>query len=253
MKKLIIFLFGAFLFGASLINVNFFPQKNKLDILLSFDAKFNGKIIEKSKNNFLITNVFSIKSFDKKFNNFFIKEIKISPSNNGILLKLSTNTKYKTSVALTPDGYGLRFRIINANPVEVKTQNIKFGNESELDYISYIIGLSILIILALALYIFRKKIVTKLPAKGKLNILFQRPIDAKNKVALIEFNNRKYLVLVGNSNILLDVFDENMVNISTNRDFDEYLKSNEEVTKKFDSFREYIENAEKLKEIDERI
>jgi len=252
MKKLIIFL-SVFLFGANLINVNFFPQKSKLDILLSLDNKFNGKIVEKNKNIFLITNVYTIKSFDKKFDNFFIKEIKISPSDNGILLKLNTDIKYKTSVALTPDGYGLRFRIINTKRAEVNTQNLKFANDSGLDLVSYFISIAILVILAIALWLFRKKIIKKLPAKGNLNILFQKPIDAKNKIALIEFNNRKYLVIVGNSNILLDVFDENMINISTNREFDEYLKSNQEITKKLDSFREYIENAEKLKEIDERI
>jgi len=252
MKKLIIFL-SVFLFSANLINVNFFPQKSKLDILLSLDNKFNGKIVEKNKNIFLITNVYTIKSFDKKFDSFFIKEIKISPSNNGILLKLNTDIKYKTSVALTPDGYGLRFRIINTKRAEVKTQNLKFANDNGLDFVSYFISIAILIILAIALWLFRKKIIKKLPTKGNLNILFQKPIDAKNKIALIEFNNRKYLVIVGNSNILLDVFDENMINISTNKEFDEYLKTNQEITKKLDSFREYIENAEKLKEIDERI
>jgi len=252
MKKIIIFL-SVFLFGANLIDVNFFPQKSKLDILFSLDSKFNGKIVEKNKNIFLITNVYTIKSFDKKFDNFFIKEIKISPSNNGILLKLNTNIKYKTSVALTPDGYGLRFRIINTKPIIIKSQNLKFANDSGLDLVSYFISIAILVILAIALWLFRKKIIKKLPAKESLNILFQKPIDAKNKIALIEFNNRKYLVIVGNSNILLDVFDENMINISTNREFDEYLKSNQEITKKLDSFREYIENAEKLKEIDERI
>jgi len=252
MKKLIIFL-SVFLFSANLINVNFFPQKSKLDILLSLDNKFNGKIVEKNKNIFLITNVYTIKSFNKKFDNFFIKEIKISPSNNGILLELTTNINYKISVALTPDGYGLRFRILNTKRAEVKTQNLKFANDSRLDLVSYFISIAILIILAIALWLFRKKIIKKLPAKGNLNILFQKPIDAKNKIALIEFNNRKYLVIVGNSNILLDVFDENMINISTNKKFDAYLKSNQEITKKLDSFREYIENAEKLKEIDERI
>jgi len=253
MKKLILFLCSIFLFGANLINVNFFSQKSKIDVLLSLDNKFNGKIIEKNKNIFLITNVYTIKKFDKKFDDSFIKEITILPSDNGVLLKLSTNTQYKTSVALTPDGYGLRFRIINTERAEIKTQNLKFANDNRLDLASYFISIAILIILAIALWLFRKKLIKKLPVKGNLNILFQKPLDAKNKIALIEFNNRKYLVIVGNSNILLDVFDENMINISTNKEFDEYLKSNQEITKKLDSFREYIENAEKLKEIDERI
>jgi len=252
MKKLIIFL-GVLLFSANLINVNFFPQKSKLDILFSLDGKFNGKVIKKDKNLFFITNVNTLKSFEKKFDNFFIKQIQISPSDNGVLIKLNINTKYKTSVALTPDGYGLRFRITKINSTIIKTDNLNFAKDNGLDFVSYFISIAILIILAIILWLIRKKVVKKLPMKENLNILFQKPLDAKNRVALIEFNNRKYLIIVGNSNILLDVFDENMINISTNKEFDEYLKTNSEITKKLDSFREYIENAEKLKEIDERI
>jgi len=248
MKKLIIFI-AVILFGANLVNINFFTQPNKLDILFSLDAKFNGKIINAGKNRFVITNISSDKEYYKKFDNFFIEEVTISPQNNDVLLKFKTDKRYKTSVALTPDGYGLRFRISN---LEVKKEKITFKNpENSLDYFSYIISLAILIIIAIILWILKKKINKKLPVKGGLNILFQKPIDAKNRVALIEFNNRKYLVIVGNSNILLDVFDENLVNISTQNDFDNFLKT--EMSEKLDSLQKYIKNAEKLKEFDEKI
>ena len=248
MKKLIIFI-AVILFGANLVNINFFTQPNKLDILFSLDAKFNGKIINAGKNRFVITNISSDKEYYKKFDNFFIEEVTISPQNNDVLLKFKTDKRYKTSVALTPDGYGLRFRISN---LEVKKEKITFKNpENSLDYFSYIISLAILIIIAIILWILKKKINKKLPVKGGLNILFQKPIDAKNRVALIEFNNRKYLVIVGNSNILLDVFDENLVNISTQNDFDNFLKT--EMSEKLDNLQKYIKNAEKLKEFDEKI
>jgi len=253
MKKLIIF-FGVLLFSANLISVNFFSQKNKVDVLFSLDSKFNGKVIEVKKNEFLITDIFSFKSYEKKFNNFFIKEIQISPAEKGTLIKLFITDKYKTSVALTPDGYGLRFRIEDEVKNVKSNENLTFSpHQKELDYVTYLISIAILFVLALILYFFRKKLNTKLPTKSNLNILFQKPLDTKNRVALIEFNNRKYLVIVGNSNILLDVFDENMINISTQNNFEEYLKSNQEISKKLDTFRDYIENAEKLKEIDERI
>jgi len=249
MKKLIIFL-ASILFGANLVNINFFPQKDKLDILFSLDAKFNGKVINAGKNQFIITNISSDKEYSKNFDNFFVKKVKISPKNNDVVIKFITHNKYKTSVALTPDGYGLRFRI---SSLEVKNkENLVLKNpENSLDYFSYIISLAILIIIAIILWILRKKINKKLPVKNGLNILFQKPIDAKNRVALIEFNNRKYLVIVGNSNILLDVFDENMVNVSTQNDFDNFLKT--EMSEKLDNLQKYIKNAEKLKEFDEKI
>jgi len=249
MKKIIIFL-GVLLFGANLVNINFFPQLNKLDILLSLDAKFNGKVIKEGDKRFIITNVFSNRKYYKKFDNFFIKEVSILPQNNSVLITFKTDKKYKTSVALTPDGYGIRFRISSISMP--KKENLVINNpEASLDYFSYIISLAILIIIAIILWILRKKINKKLPVKDGLNILFQKAIDPKNRVALIEFNNRKYLVIVGNSNILLDVFDENMVNISTKSDFDNFLKS--EMSEKLDNLQKYIKNAEKLKEFDEKI
>ena len=250
MKKIIIFL-AVILFGSNLVNVNFFPSQNKVDILLSLDSKFQGKVLNDGKNAFLITNVKSNRDYEKNFDNFFIKKIKISPKNNDILIELNTKTKYKTSVALTPDGYGLRFRIESLD-VKPKNEVLNIKNpQDSLDYFSYIIALAILIILALILWIIRKKVIKKLPVKSGMNILFQKPLDAKNRVVLMEFNGRKYLVIVGNSNILLDIFDENMVNVTTKNDFDNFL--NTEMSEKIDNLQKYIKNAEKLKEFDEKI
>ena len=257
MKKIIIFL-AVFLYASNLVNVNFFPQNKILDILFSLDSKFNGKVINTAKNQFLITDVKSIEEFNKHFKNFFVKDVQIIPEQNGVLIKFDTNVKYKTSVALTPDGYGLRFRIRDIQKVIQNTNinnsgiNLGINNnpENTLDYFTYIISLAILIILAIILWVFRKKLSKKLPVKNGVNILFQKPLDTKNRVVLIEFNNRKYLVIVGNSNILLDIFDENMINVSTKNDFDNFL--NTEINEKLDNLQNYIKNAEKLKEFDER-
>ena len=248
MKKLLIF-FAVIVFGANLINVNFFPEKNKLDILFSLDAKFGGKVIELSKNTFLITNISTDKKIEKKFHNYFLKSIIIFPNAKGVDIKINSNLKYKTSVALTPDGYGLRFRIIKFEKVS-KLNISKDTPEKGLDYFTYVLSIIILLIIAIVLFVFKRKIVKKLPIKTNINILFQKPLDPKNRVALIEFNKRKYLVLIGNTNILLDIFDENMLNVKTQEDFDSVLKKNVE---KLDNFKQYIQNAEKLKEFDEKI
>ena len=249
MKKLIIF-FAVMLFGANLINVNFFPQKNKLDILFSLDDKFNGKVIKTSKDTFLITNITSDNVVNKNFDNFFIKNISIKPVNNGVEININANTNYNTSVALTPDGYGLRFRVKNLKVLKVNSI-VSHNPEKSLDYFSYILSITILLIIAIVLFVFKKKVVKKLPSSSlNVNVLFQKPLDPKNRVVLLEFNKRKYLVLVGNSNILLDIFDENMVNIKTQNEFETYLG---EKIEKLDNFKQYIQNAEKLKEFDEKI
>ncbi len=249
MKKLIIFLF-TLVFASDLINVNFFPEKTRLDILFSLDAKFSGKVIKTGKNSFLITDINADKRTEKNFNGYFLKKVVIFPGKNGILITIYPDSQYSTSVALTPDGYGLRFRIQN----RVKDGVLKLNHtnpQQGLDYFTYILSIVILLIIAAALFIFKKRIVKKLPsARLNVNILFQKPLDSKNRVALIEFNKRKYLVLIGNTNILLDIFDENMVNVKTQQDFDTVLEKNID---KLDDFRQYVQNAEKLKEFDEKI
>jgi len=124
------------------------------------------------------------------------------------------------------------------------------NTQNSIDFVTYFIILAILIILAIILWFIKRK-APKLPIKNNISmgVLIQKPIDAKNKIVLFEFNKRKYLMLVGNTNLLLDVFDENMVNITTPKEFDEFLKLNT----KIDEVKKYIKNAEELKEFDERI
>ena len=41
-----------------------------------------------------------------------------------------------------------------------------------------------------------------------VDVLYEKSLDAQNKVVLLNYENQKYLALVGNSNVLLDKFGE---------------------------------------------
>ncbi|EDM24443.1 flagellar biosynthetic protein FliO [Caminibacter mediatlanticus] len=250
MKKIFFLLSSVFLFGANLINVDYFTHKNFVDVLFSLDNKFDGKVIKLNSNEFYLKNIKSSKEYIKNFENNFIKTIEVSPYKEGILVKINAQN-FSTKFDLTPEGYGIRLRI-KSNKIlkQDSIKNLMANNiENKFDYVTYIIVLAILVILAIILWLVKKRIVKLPTTASNLNIVFQKPIDAKNKVVLIEFNKRKYLMVIGNTNILIDVFDENMVNITTNKEFDEYLKLNS----KMDEIKKYIKNAEELKEFDERI
>jgi flagellar biogenesis protein FliO len=249
MKKAIFLLLASFLFAANLINVDFLPHKNKVDVLFSLDEKYKGKVVKLKENEFYLTNIFTTKIVDKKFDNEFLKEIKVEPYKDGIKVKITPKEDVKTTFALTPEGYGIRLRIERLTQKTNEVKKLMMKNPvKEVDLTAYFIGLAILIILAIILYLLRKKM-PKLPSKEmSMQVIAQKPIDAKNKVILFGFNKRKYLMLVGNSNILLDIFDDDLVHINTPKDFDEYLKVD-----KLDEIKKYIKNAEELKELDERI
>lgn len=252
MKKLFFLLVPIFLFSANLINVNFFEGKNKLDILFSLDNKFNGQVKKVNNSSFIITDIETNKVIQKEFNKKFINSIIISPADNGVKIDILANKKFKTSVALTPDEFGLRFRIEKIVPSNLnKTkEKIQFStNQQKLDLFSYIIGIVILLLIAIFLWFLKRKAINLPIVKENMKVLAQKPIDAKNKVVLFEYQNRKYLMLIGNTNVLLDVFVDDIAIPKNEVQFDEFLKLN----KKFDNIQKYIQNAEKLKGINEKI
>jgi len=253
-KKIFILLLGVLLFGANLINVNFFDGKNKLDILLSLDDVFKGKVKQISKNSYILTNIKTDKLIQKEFKKNFINSIIISPEKDGVRIDITSEALIKISPALTPDGYGVRFRIINNKPL--KSQNIQkeninnlTANRQGLDTLSYIVGIMILFILAIMLWFIKRKTLNFPKLKEDMKVLAQKPVDAKNKIVLFEYQNRKYLMLIGNTNVLLDVFTDDITVPKNEVQFDEMLK----LSKKYDTIEKYIQNAEKLKEFDERI
>ena len=248
MKKLLL-LIPIFLFSANLINVNFFEGKNKLDILFSLDNKFKGQIKKVNNSSFIITNIKADKIIQKEFSKKFINSIIISPVHEGVKIDIVANKKFKTSVALTPDEFGLRFRIekiiIPLNPNQTKPE-IQFAtNQQKLDLFSYVVGMIVLLFIAIFLWFLKRKAINLPIVKENMKVLVQKPIDSKNKVVLFEYQNRKYLMLIGTTNVLLDVFIDDISIPKNETQFDEFLKLN----KKFDNIQKYIQNAEKLKEI----
>lgn len=248
MKKIIFLFLACLIYAANLIDVNFFESKNKLDILFSLDDKFNGKIIKLDNNKYLIKNIKSDREIEKNFNNFFLNSIIITPEKDGVLLEIIAKTKYKISIALTPDGYGIRVRVKSD---EIIQNSLPSMPKESFSFTRYFIVVAILIILAIILfYIKRKGLNTKLPAlKNDMKVLSQKFIDAKNKVVLFEYQNKKYLMLIGNTNILLDVFDENFKTPKNEVEFDAMLK----LHNKIDEIEKYIQKADNIKELDERI
>jgi len=249
LKKLLL-LIPIFLFSANLINVNFFEGKNKLDILFSLDNKFNGQIKKVNSSSFIIPNIKSDKVIQKEFNKKFINSIIIAPVDDGVKIDILANEKFKTSFALTPDEFGIRFRIEKITSLNQTKSDLQFSNNQEkLDLFSYVIGIIILFFIAIFLWFFKRKAINLPIAKENMKVLIQKPIDTKNKVILFEYQNRKYLMLIGNTNVLLDVFVDDIAIPKNEVQFDEFLKLN----KKFDNIEKYIKNAEKLKGIDEKI
>ena len=100
----------------------------------------------------------------------------------------------------------------NNNFDELKTKNeVKIPN-------SYFIVIAILLLVVFVLFLIKKRLNSKNFTKswlfGNINvqttntkIIFQKQIDTQNRLFLLEFEDRQYLILSGPSNLLLDKFD----------------------------------------------
>lgn len=71
--------------------------------------------------------------------------------------------------------------------------------------------------------------------ENSAKIIFEKSLDERNKVVLFEHNARKYLVLTGSSNVLLDRFGED--NIRTQSDFELFFEQNKNMLSNFISKR----------------
>ena len=78
----------------------------------------------------------------------------------------------------------------------------------------------------------------KVKKDEEVQIIYEKPLDGVNKVVLFQHLDRRYLVLTGASNVLLDKFGEEKM--TSEQDFQSFFEENQ---KKLNA---YIENRQPL-------
>jgi len=255
MKFLLMIFSFILVYANNVLNISYFPLDNKIDILFSLDAPFKGKIVYLSKNNYKITNITLDRIEQKKFNKL---NIIISPlDNNSVNLKLVYNKELTIKPSITAKGYGLRIRVLGlkiSNPTANLSSNLDINSMPQTEsfnFTNYIIVISILIFLILVLLYLKQKALKKLPKSlqnDNYKLLYQKMIDPKNRIVMIELFNNRYLLLLGDkNNILLDKFStqNELREISNQDEFDKLLEE------KLNSDSLFLKNASKLKEENE--
>ena len=250
-RFIIILLFIVSGYANNIINVSYFPNNSKIDILFSLDTPFKGKVEKISNNDYKIDNIFINRIEQKKFKNGL--NLVISPlDKNSVEFKINYKSSLKIKASLTAKGYGLRIRIYGfteqIKTPDLSTQPVQTG--ADFNYINYLILIFILIILIIILFIVKKKMQQKLPTKLQndgYKILYQKMIDPKNRILMIELFNKRYLLLLGDkNNILLDkMFDEDKLEEVSSQDGFNGLLENEMIKDIEDT---YVSNASKIRE-----
>lgn len=246
-------LFYSFGKASSLLTYNFYSKDEYFDIVLGFDEPYAGGIgkQETEGKTTLILNELNIKEeTNQALNSKIIKQISIANlANNSLQIELFSQNELNITAAKSNDKFSMRIRIASKNPPNFADLGAQKENNLDSKYITVIIFLSILCAI---LFFIKRKILQK---KAKLNksnatasqeksdfssiisafspeekqsidILFEKNLDEKNRVILLKHNEKKYLVLVGSSNVMLDKFGED--NIYNQSDFEAFFEQNKE-------------------------
>jgi len=264
MGRLVFYLFlVVYGYSSQILNISYFGSNGKLDILFSLDEPFKGKVSSIKENDYQISGISFNRIEQKKFKHLVLI---VSPiDKNRIELKIFYKKRVKIKASVTAKGYGLRIRLLDIEEFAPKQINSFQKSESTKEgfsYLNYFLVLLILIILIIVLIFVKKQAVENLPVEFKkkdgYKLIYQKMIDHKNKLVMIEFLDVRYLLLMGENNtILLEKYFK-----GTNGEFDTFFmqdrfetlfqerlkESNLESNKKENNF---IENATKLKDENE--
>ncbi len=239
MKLLFFFIiFPALLLSATITNHNIYKQEDSIDLMLTFDEPYLGKISKKKEAESTILMLENIKvqeSITEEIQSNIMQKIRILPYENQVFIKVDALKPYNIEASKTIDNHGLRIRV---KPKVMKTlPNVTFETKKEQDISgSFLKVIAVLAFLILLLYLLKKWITNSTQTssswlfhkdqnkKQNINILHQKALDTKNRVALLEFNGINYLVILGSNNLLLDKFKSEEKD--ENQQFDTLLAQN---------------------------
>ena len=204
-----------------IIDIKTHTDKNdSVNITLSFDGAFKGEIIEKRDKEAILFTLNGV-SYDKKqtksINSSLIGEMFISPDKGKTSIMLEVKDNVRVNAEKINQNTGIMIRALSQNAqgaglnlAALTRQNSQQSPHFEgYDYSNYALILGLLLLL-LALFWWLNRSLRKGRFNGReFRILFQRPLDKNNKFAIIEFDSKRYTMILGTSNILLDSIDLN--------------------------------------------
>ncbi len=267
MSKILLFLFLSFsLFAGNIINQNIYEKEDSVDVMLSFDTPYEGKIIQKKEAE---NRVFVLEgtTIDKKsitaINSHIVQKLQLIPFDGKLFIELSGVDDFEVDASKTVDNYGLRLRVtprtdtMDITPIQEAHYETKKEDDIGSAYLKVMLILALLIAFLYLLknwlqkrggdfqgtWLFDKK---NEKSPSGIKVKQQRAIDVKNRLALIAYRDKEYLLLLGTSNLLLDTFDTD--DESSKSEFDEILSQNEEQlnefiklkNRKFDDYKQKV-------------
>ncbi|WP_457749033.1 LPXTG cell wall anchor domain-containing protein [Sulfurimonas sp.] len=288
-KFLLLVLLPFSLYASRILSYNIYERTNRADVMITFDTPYTGQIkqsVRKSKIIIKLEDATIESSKIKKVSSRYLHSLTITPINNETIIVASISPATKLIVSKTSDAYGLRLRFTDKTTLKAPKASVTAAaatnslsslptkKEEDISQSYYVVIGILLLGIFILLYIKKKmKPIAEKEQKQTQNswlfkntkeatrvendniaqnvsIRFQKAIDNNNSVVMLDFGAQSYLVLMGNSNILLDKFTDNKP--SSQQEFDEILQSRHEDLENFLGNSQNKEKQEPLQAYKER-
>lgn len=267
-------------FAASLLSMSVNENSESVEINLSFDAPFEGAIEQNATEKAVVLKISGIAINSKKDvalsqNPLISRVTMLKDGPTAVQLAFENKKEIDFEALKNNDGYKLQLKItpkavmpqksVEANatpmPKPVSTELPKTQADSEVSW-RYIVVVSFLAFLVAVMFYVKKRFANNngtskggwllpknfTPAKknDEVNVITQSFLDPNNKLMLVECNNIRYLLLVGNTNAVVDRYyaeDADLQNdefrkvmAENERKLSEFLKPHQQLSN-FDEYR----------------
>ncbi|MDD2356362.1 MAG: hypothetical protein PHX13_00455 [Thiovulaceae bacterium] len=241
MKKILFLLLIPFmLFASKILSYNVYERSDKVDVMLTFDTPYDGVISQQTLDGKIIIKLegASIESEKvKSLNSKFISELTISPITTYTQIVAVIPNDVQVQASRTVDSYGLRLRFdkqgaaaTEPNATTAATTALPTGPDLQISTGYYVVMAILLTTLGFVFYLKKKmgavisqtKPTTssakplkkpwmfgaKTEVHEDLQVRFSKQLDQVNRIVMVDYGNLSYLILAGQSNILLDKFED---------------------------------------------
>ncbi|MBZ7980190.1 hypothetical protein AVBRAN12642_06030 [Campylobacter sp. RM12642] len=244
MKKIILLLISLNLFANNIINYNIYKRDDRIDVMLSFDSPYNAKdgdirILSGSDYVGVVLNNVKISERNSQILNMpYAEQLLMYPLGESTVLEFKTKEKINVIPALTKDdGFGLRIRVMPKTTNQVQNNEIKYAEDNNIDSKLYsmigVLAILVLILIFVKRQLAKKGKISNLNSKQKvasfLNInenqavvICEKQLDKDNKFIVIDYENSRYKLIIGNTNIWLDAPNQ------TEENFESYFEENKQ-------------------------
>lgn len=238
------------IFAAKILSYNVYDRSDRVDIMLAFDTPYEGALRQSHQQNRIIVKLEDA-AIDspkvKKVGSPFLGKLTITPIDGQTQLIATVPDSVEMHASKTSDAFGLRLRFSKsaaaapqaAPAAAASLDALPMKPTGEFDG-SYTVVIAILIIGILILLWLKSRIgkAPSAPTKGgwpfkrgggskeDVNIRFQKALDQKNRVVMLDYAEESYLLVIGTSNVLLDKFEGNRP--VSQGDFEEMLNRKHE-------------------------